>query len=35
MISYTEQKKTLRQKKQTYDYQSRKGEGKDKSGMWD
>ena len=35
MIAYTEQKQTLRQRKQTYDYKSRKGKGKDKFGIWD
>ena len=34
MIAYTERKQTL-QRKQTYDYKSRKGKGKDKFGIWD
>ena len=35
MNLYTKRKQTHRYRKQTYDYQRGKGEGRDKLGVWD
>ena len=35
MDLFTKQKKTHRHRKQTYGYQKKKGEGRDKLGVWD